>query len=194
MARTKAFNPQEKLTIAMFQFWQHGYDGTSMQLLVDTMGINRFSIYNAFGGKDELFFKSLQLYAECIFEPLLVPLNSSEPGLQRIQNYFLNLVDKLGTGRVQAGCFLQNAVQEAAVTNAEVRPYVASLFDQLRKALHLALVDALDEKALSRVTNVDDAAEFLLMQVQALIVLQRQVSSEKLKSNVRFLLSDINAW
>ena len=194
MARTKAFNPQEKLAIAMFQFWQHGYDGTSMQGLVEAMGINRFSIYNTFGGKDELFFKSLQLYSECVFEPLLVPLNSDKSGLQRIQHYFVNLVEKLDSGSVRAGCFLQNAIQETAVTNAEVRPYVASLFDQLRQGFRLALVDALDEKALSRVADVDGAAEFLLMQVQALIVLQRQVSGEQLKSNVQFLLSDINAW
>lgn len=194
MARTKAFNPEEKLTVAMMQFWQHGYDGTSLQDLVDAMGINRFSIYNTFGDKEALFFKSLKHYKAQIFEPLTRPLLSDGPGMQRIQQYFLNLSTILAAGVIKSGCFMQNAVQEASVTNPEVGPYVASVFDRLRQGFISALQDAEKAGELTVVLDAEGAAEFLLMQVQALIVLQRQVSPEQLQANTAFLLKDIARW
>lgn len=194
MARTKAFNPEEKLTLAMMQFWQQGYDGTSLQDLVDVMGINRFSIYNTFGDKEALFFQSLQHYTSVVFEPLIQPLLSDEPGLQRIQNYFLCLTQALIAGGVKSGCFMQNAVQEASVTNPEVAPFVASVFERLRKGFVAALSDAQSAQELTAVTDLEAAAEFLLMQVQALIVSQRQVSADQLLANTRFLLADLARW
>ena len=194
MARTKAFNPEEKLTVAMMQFWQHGYDGTSLQDLVDAMGINRFSIYNTFGDKEALFFKSLKHYTTQIFEPLTKPLLSDGPGMQRIQQYFLNLSTILAAGIIKSGCFMQNAVQEASVTNPEVGPYVASVFDRLRQGFINALQDAEKAGELTVVLDAEAAAEFLLMQVQALIVSQRQVSPEQLQANTAFLLEDIARW
>ena len=194
MARTKAFDPQEKLAVAMLLFWQRGYDGTSMQGLVDAMGINRFSIYNTYGDKGELFFQALQLYSTNVFEPMLQPLCSNKPGLQRVQDYFRHLASMLAAGDVRAGCFLQNAVQESAITNEAVRPYVAALFGRLRQGLYDALSDAMVAQEFARVTDAKAGAAFLLMQVQALIVLQRQVPGDQLKSNVEFLLADIRSW
>jgi len=194
MARTKAFNPEEKLTVAMMQFWQYGYDGTSLQDLVDVMGINRFSIYNTFGDKEALFFKSLTHYTKQIFEPLTGPLLSDGPGMQRIQQYFLNLSTILAAGVIKSGCFMQNAVQEASVTNPDVAPYVASVFDRLRQGFINALQDAEKAGELTVVMDAEGAAEFLLMQVQALIVSQRQVSAEQLQANTAFLLADIARW
>ena len=44
MPRALTFDPNEKLDLAMKLFWQRGFEATSMQALVETMGINRFSI------------------------------------------------------------------------------------------------------------------------------------------------------
>ncbi|MGO2638704.1 MAG: TetR/AcrR family transcriptional regulator, partial [Enterococcus viikkiensis] len=61
MARVKEFDETEVLTKAMQLFWQQGYEKTSMQELVDVMGIHRRSIYDTFGDKHQLFLKSLAL-------------------------------------------------------------------------------------------------------------------------------------
>ncbi len=45
-------------------FWRKGYEGTSLPDLTKAMGINRPSLYAAFGNKEELFRKALDLYAE----------------------------------------------------------------------------------------------------------------------------------
>ncbi|OIQ82767.1 HTH-type transcriptional repressor ComR [mine drainage metagenome] len=43
-------------------FWSHGYEGASMAALTDAMGINKPSLYGAFGSKEELFRKAVQKY------------------------------------------------------------------------------------------------------------------------------------
>jgi AcrR family transcriptional regulator len=60
--RPRAFDEEEVLDIAMRLFWEHGYDGTSMSDLTQAMGINRRSIYAAFGNKAALFTAALEHY------------------------------------------------------------------------------------------------------------------------------------
>lgn len=43
-------------------FWRKGYTATSIQDLVSHLGINRASLYDTYGGKDELFSKAFDLY------------------------------------------------------------------------------------------------------------------------------------
>ncbi|WP_353723062.1 TetR/AcrR family transcriptional regulator [Dyadobacter sp. 676] len=68
MARNKAFEPEERLEKAKCLFWQKGYNATSMQDLVETMGLNRGSIYDTYGDKHSLFLQCLRSYTESVFE------------------------------------------------------------------------------------------------------------------------------
>ena len=53
MGRAKEFDQEVVLDKAMQIFWEKGYEKTSMQDLVDHMGIHRRSIYDTFGDKHE---------------------------------------------------------------------------------------------------------------------------------------------
>lgn len=64
MGRTRSFDTDEALDQAMLVFWRRGYEGTSMSHLTEAMGINRPSLYAAFGNKEELFHKALERYGE----------------------------------------------------------------------------------------------------------------------------------
>ncbi len=64
MARTRQFDTDEALDRAMVVFWRKGFDGASISDLTAAMGINRPSLYAAFGNKDELFRRALGRYAE----------------------------------------------------------------------------------------------------------------------------------
>jgi AcrR family transcriptional regulator len=52
------------LDAAMQVFWRNGYEGASLSDLTQAMGINRPSLYAAFGDKGTLFRKALDRYAE----------------------------------------------------------------------------------------------------------------------------------
>lgn len=60
--RPSEFNHEQALEKALMVFWSRGYEGASMTELTEAMGINRPSLYAAFGNKEELFSKALSRY------------------------------------------------------------------------------------------------------------------------------------
>lgn len=62
--RPREFDVDEALDRALTVFWRKGYEGASISELTEAMGINRPSLYAAFGNKEELFRKALDRYAE----------------------------------------------------------------------------------------------------------------------------------
>ncbi len=59
--RPRVFDKDEALEKAMKLFWTRGYDGTSMAEIIETLGINKPSLYAAFGNKEELFHLKMSL-------------------------------------------------------------------------------------------------------------------------------------
>ena len=62
MARPREFEESDVLGAALRVFWAKGYDGASIDDLVDATGIGRASLYGAFGGKEQLFARVLDYY------------------------------------------------------------------------------------------------------------------------------------
>src|ERR1700712_3386530 len=62
--RPRGFDADAALDRAVEVFWRQGYEGASLGDLTDAMGINRPSMYAAYGNKEELFRKALARYAE----------------------------------------------------------------------------------------------------------------------------------
>lgn len=60
--RPRVFDPDEALDKALQIFWSRGYEGTSLAELTETLGVNKPSLYAAFGNKEELFMKALSRY------------------------------------------------------------------------------------------------------------------------------------
>ena len=64
MGRPRAFDMDQALDQALHVFWEKGYVGTSINDLTEAMGINRPSLYAAFGNKEKLFKKALDRYED----------------------------------------------------------------------------------------------------------------------------------
>ncbi len=62
MARNQEFNTQDALEQAMRVFWDKGYKGASLNILLDAMDIGKGSFYATFGSKYALFLEALKLY------------------------------------------------------------------------------------------------------------------------------------
>ena len=60
--RPREFDVEEALGAALRVFWTKGYEGASLTDLTEAMGVTRPSLYAAFGNKEELFRKALDLY------------------------------------------------------------------------------------------------------------------------------------
>ena len=64
MARSKEFDPKRALAKAMSVFWRLGYEGTSLEALMQEMGIAKQSLYYTFGDKRSLYLKALAYYRD----------------------------------------------------------------------------------------------------------------------------------
>src|SRR5579862_4531873 len=62
--RPRSFDEREALEKATQVFWSKGYDGVTIDDLVDGMGVGRPSLYAVFGDKRTLFLRALRAYAE----------------------------------------------------------------------------------------------------------------------------------
>ena len=79
MAGIKQFDRHEVLDRAMAVFWEHGYEATSIQDLLEATGINRGSLYATFGNKQQLFLAVLDHYAEKVGTSMLAELKDPDP-------------------------------------------------------------------------------------------------------------------
>ncbi|MFF4309551.1 TetR/AcrR family transcriptional regulator [Streptomyces sp. NPDC001507] len=62
--RPRGFDADAALDRAVEVFWRQGYEGASLSDLTEAMGINRTSMYAAYGNKEELFRRAVARYAE----------------------------------------------------------------------------------------------------------------------------------
>jgi AcrR family transcriptional regulator len=63
--RRRSFDEAQALETAMRVFWRRGYQGTSLSDLTAALGINKPSLYAAFGNKEQLFARALAHYGHC---------------------------------------------------------------------------------------------------------------------------------
>src|SRR5512134_1716882 len=82
MVRTKQFDRHAVLDEAMEVFWERGFHATSIQDLVDRLGVNRQSLYDTYGGKDQLFLAALERYREIQGTPVRRLLEREGPALE----------------------------------------------------------------------------------------------------------------
>ncbi|KZZ39978.1 hypothetical protein A3755_24715, partial [Oleiphilus sp. HI0085] len=134
-----AFDADRVLHKAMKLFWLKGYEATSMQDLVDELGINRFSVYNTFGDKKEIFIKVLMHYRKTVLAYLLAPLKSDKPARQRLDDYFVLLLEQLQSEAGSLGCMMQNTGLSQISKDADVRSALKLLVDDLRDAIFNAI-------------------------------------------------------
>lgn len=101
--RPRGFDTDEALDRAVDVFWRQGYAGTSLEDLTSAMGINRPSLYAAFGNKEATFRKALGRYAAV--EMAYVDDALAEPTARAVAEHYLrsNVVAVTEPGR-PAGC------------------------------------------------------------------------------------------
>ena len=103
--RPREFDVERALDAALDVFWRKGYEGASLSDLTEAMGINRPSLYAAFGNKEELFRRVLCRYVEGPAGFVLKALD--EPKARSVAEGLLNrAVDLSADPRNPRGCLL----------------------------------------------------------------------------------------
>jgi TetR/AcrR family transcriptional regulator, transcriptional repressor for nem operon len=133
MARTKDFDENEVLTRAMNIFWSRGYNATSMEDLVNGLGISRSSLYDTYTDKHNLFIKALENYLCISSVKIQEILDSRGSARETIKKLIEHATLGISDGRKRTGCFMVNAEVEVASHDKKVNNLVCKKDQQMEE-------------------------------------------------------------
>lgn len=122
----KSFDEEAALEKAMQVFWSRGFDSASIAELIEKTGVNRGSLYNAFGGKQPLFVRALLKYDRDKRKATLAELESLDDPRRAVCDFFDDIVANTAADTDRKGCFLFNTVSESGTHDAQVNEIVAN--------------------------------------------------------------------
>jgi TetR/AcrR family transcriptional repressor of nem operon len=173
MARPKEFDPDQALDRAVELFWRKGYEATSIQDLVEALGINRSSLYGTFGDKHALYLAAIDRYCEDVVAPRVAELDQAASPRAAIRQLFLSIPTRATRRRERRGCLLCNAAVERAPVDAKVQAEVMSGLGRLGTALRRALLRARAAGEIAPSIDPAALADYLLSSYVGLIVIAK---------------------
>ncbi|MEU7727947.1 TetR/AcrR family transcriptional regulator [Streptomyces sp. NPDC040724] len=182
MARPKEFDPQTALVAAMELFRRQGYEATSIQDLVDALGINRSSMYAAYGSKHDLYLKALDLYCAVEADRAQESLAGSDegPALPVLRAFLLSYVESALTDPLRGGCMVTHGVLERLPGDAKAAERLGGALGSLEEAFAYLLLRARVAGELAPGTDVRTTARLLVTLTQGLRVMERAADRDYL--------------
>jgi len=125
--RPRQYDPDRALTKAAETFWKHGYAATSLDDLVAATGMNRPSLYAAFGDKRDLYLKTLERYRQQS-RAIGAQIIADDPPLRLfLKRFYESALDVYLAGGDEArGCYSISTAPAQAVTDPAVRDFLAA--------------------------------------------------------------------
>jgi len=165
--RPREFDVEEALAAALRVFWTKGYEAASLTDLTDAMGITRPSLYAAFGNKEALFKRALDLYGS---EKLAYVGSALEAPTAR------GVAERMLAGTVEnvtsecPGCL---GVMATVTCNSPESPIAQDIRERtrsVRDAMVRRMQRAIDEGDFSVPVEADAMTRYLLALLQGLSV------------------------
>jgi len=159
--RPRAYEPEIALGKALDLFRKQGFAATSLDDLSEATGMNRPSLYGAFGDKRELYIKSYQRYREDARASMVEIFRQEMPVRQRLERIYAAALKIYLDGETgPRGCFTVVTAASEAVADPEIRAMVIEGLTELDKAFALCFRRAIEKGELP--DSADPAALALL--------------------------------
>ncbi|MDT3428933.1 TetR/AcrR family transcriptional repressor of nem operon [Paenibacillus forsythiae] len=173
MVRLREFDEQKALEAAMHLFWEKGYEATSLSDLTAKMGIQRPSIYSAFGDKKQLFETALRKYAQLHASRVRSQLHKVPSVKEAFRSFFKGVVAKEYEEDLNRGCFCINTMVELAphdtkfeILTREHQMYLSAIFQE-------AIEEGIRSGEINKDTNATALAQTLVVALIGLTVMMK---------------------
>ena len=170
MGRHKKFDPDIALAAALDVFRRQGFEGASLTDLTNAMGIQRPSLYAAFGSKEELFRKALERYrSEC---PVFGATALAETSARGVAEQLLySAADQPAEGSQSPGCLITLGALLCSDEHVSVRQLLADTRRKTQEALQLRFDLAVTEGELPADADTGSLARYLMAVVHGMAVM-----------------------
>lgn len=157
--RPRAYDPDQALTQVTAAFWDAGYSGASLEDLTDAAGMNRPSLYGAFGNKRELYLTTLGRYREMGRSAMREELSYELPLADALRRVYARAIAIYTQGDSGArGCFLIGTAATEAVLDKQIRREFADGLHELDAQLEARFRHALERGELKSSLGAGDLA------------------------------------
>jgi AcrR family transcriptional regulator len=178
LGRPRAFDADRALDRALTIFWRNGYEGASLPALTKAMGINRPSLYAAFGNKEALFRKALERYDA---GPARYTRKAiKEPTARKVVEALLTgIVALLTRPQNPGGCLMVQGALACGENGKGVRQQLASRRAAGVAAIRRSFQRAIDEGDLPADADAQGLARFVATVMHGLAVQAASGASRK---------------
>lgn len=192
MARPREFDPDQVIDKAIEVFWRRGYKATSVRELVEATGVQRGSLYAAFGSKAGLFDAAMDRYMAEYSAPRMLE-NEDRPIREALADLLYGLADSAATDKSRRGCFITNTAVELTPHNRAVARKVADNLGNLEDVLARRLADAQARGEVGTDKDPRALARFLVGAVQGLRVMSKVTPDrERLRDITDIILASLD--
>ncbi|MCM3186843.1 TetR/AcrR family transcriptional regulator [Priestia megaterium] len=177
MARNKEFDEKEALRRAMELFWRQGYEKTSMQDLVNYMGVHRRSIYDTFGDKHTLFIRALSHYVEVMdvrFKSNITPELTVKQAIRKVFEMVIYPTDKQ-----PKGCLTVNTAVELSLLDQEVAEKITETFIKTETLLFDLLKHGQEQGEIPEHYDIKGLSKFIHNSLVGIRVLAKTINDKK---------------
>ena len=185
--RPRAYQPEIALAKALDLFRKDGFAATSLDDLSAATGMNRPSLYGAFGDKRELYIKSYQRYREDARAAMIDIFRDELPIRKRLERIFAVALDIYLSGDAgPRGCFTVMTAASEAVSDPEIRAMVLEGFYELDKAFATCFRLAKEKGELARSADPEVLAQLASATVHTIAIRARaRVPRKQLEAIVK---------
>jgi TetR/AcrR family transcriptional repressor of nem operon len=139
--RPREFDEAQVLDALMELFWTKGYEAASLTDMVEASGLNKSSLYNAFGSKDEIYDLALGRYLDTRMG-MLDQIITGDQGLDDLLDFFEFVRLEASSESGRRGCLAVNSSTELGNTKPSAadfsKRYRATMGDALRRPIETA--------------------------------------------------------
>jgi TetR/AcrR family transcriptional regulator, copper-responsive repressor len=184
--RPRAYEPDVALGKALDLFRTQGFAATSLDDLSEATGMNRPSLYGAFGDKRELYIKSYQRYREEARASMVEIFRQEMPVRLRLERIFASALNIYLSGETgPRGCFTVVTAASEAVGDPDIRAMVLDGLNELDKAFASCFRRAKEKGELPESANPVVLAQIASATVHSIAIRSRaRVSRKELEAIV----------
>jgi AcrR family transcriptional regulator len=170
MSRAREFDETEVIDKALQVFWQQGYEGTSLNDLLDATGLTKSSLYAAFGSKEDLFHRIVERYLSKHVE-FRQACALAEPTPRRIVERLLyGMADLHAGSRTPPGCLITGAALACSSEAESIRQELVRSRNEFGQVLRGRLEAVTSAGPLPPGMTAADAARLVVVTIQGMAV------------------------
>jgi TetR/AcrR family transcriptional repressor of nem operon len=170
MVGTRQFDEDAMLEAALRAFWQNGFVATSMIDVAEATGVQRGSLYNAYGDKEQLFLLAYERYASRFLDSVRQALSNPDPVIA-LTTLFKGVVVNMSEGAPSRGCLTTKTAIELPLAGKAIEARVKQLIEDFTALIREALSTPAARRKLS--CDPDMAADLVVTFTRGLAVMER---------------------